>query len=69
MADYKYVGDEGPDGILVGDGASSKIGFYGAAPVIQQTAATVFAAGDSTNTMGAAINALNTAIKNLGLAA
>lgn len=69
MADYKYVGDEGPDGVLIGDGATSKVGFYGAAPVVQQTAATAFAAGDSTNTMGAAINAINTALKNVGIVA
>lgn len=69
MADIKYIGDEGSDGIMIGDGATSKVGFFGATPVVQQTAATAFAAGDSTNTMGAAINAINTALKNVGIVA
>jgi hypothetical protein len=68
MASIK-VSDNCPDGCLIGNAAASKVGFYGATPVVQQTAATAFAAGDSTNTMGAAINAINTALKNLGLAA
>ena len=66
MASYK-VTDNCPDGALIGNSATSKVGFYGATPVVQQTGATDFAAGDSTNTMGAAINAINLALSNLGL--
>jgi hypothetical protein len=69
MADYEQAGANNPDGIKIGRAATSKVGFYGATPVVQQTAATAFAAGDSTNTMGAAINAINTALKNIGIAA
>ena len=66
MSSYKVV-DNCPDGALVGNAATSKIGFFGATPVIQQTKATDFTAGDSTNTMGAAITAINLTLHNLGL--
>ena len=69
MANVYQVTDNCPDGAEIGKAASNKLGFFGATPVIQQTAATAFSAGDSTNTMGAAINAINTALKNLGLTA
>ena len=57
------------DGVVTGYSALEKVGFFGATPVVRQAAATAFAAGDSTSTMGAAINAINTALKNLGLVA
>jgi len=68
MASYQ-VTDNCPDGAVVGNASTSKVGFYGATPVVRQTAATAFAAGDSTSTMGAAINAINTALKNIGITA
>ena len=67
MANVYQVVDNCPDGANIGKAASDKIGFHGVTPVIQQTKATNFAAGDSTNTMGAAINALNLTLTNLGL--
>ena len=35
-----YVGDNGPDGVCVGTGASEKVGFYGTTPVVQRATAT-----------------------------
>lgn len=67
MADYEQAGARNPDGIKVGGASTDKVGFYGATPVVRQTAATDFTAGDSTSTMGSAINAINLALKNLGL--
>jgi len=69
MADYEQAGARNPDGIKVGGASTDKVGFFGATPVVRQAAATDFTAGDSTNTLGAAVNALNTALKNLGLTA
>ena len=67
MANVYQVIDNCPDGANIGKGASDKVSFHGAAPVVQQTKATNFSAGDSTNTMGAAINAINLTLTNLGL--
>lgn len=58
----------GSDGVIV-NMALEPLSFFGGTPVAIQTAATAFVAGDSTSTMGAAINALNTALKNLHLTA
>ena len=34
-----YVGDNGPDGVGVGNAATVKVGFYGTTPVVQRAAA------------------------------
>lgn len=36
MADYNYLSDGRPDGVVLGNNASDKVGFYGAAPVAQR---------------------------------
>ena len=36
MAEYNHVSDGRPDGTLVGNNASDKIGFYGKAPSAQR---------------------------------
>lgn len=33
---YEYVGDGRPDGVILGQTATDKVGFYGATPVVQQ---------------------------------
>lgn len=69
MASYK-VSDNCPDGCLVGNAATSKVGFYGATPVVQQTApAALVPASDTTATISAAVNQLRTDLVNLGLIA
>ena len=40
MPDYEQVTYNGPDGAQVGKGATEKIGFYGAVPVVQRATAT-----------------------------
>lgn len=40
MASYEYVGDGRPDGTVIGQDATEKIGFYGATPVVQRATAT-----------------------------
>lgn len=36
MATYQNITDNAPDGAMVGLTASSKVGFFGATPVVQQ---------------------------------
>jgi hypothetical protein len=38
MATYEQVTYNSPDGALIGNAASEKIGFYGATPVVQRAA-------------------------------
>ena len=75
MASIK-VSDNCPDGCLIGNAAASKVGFFGATPVVQQTSATVVVlsttdcggAADAT-ALRDAVNTIRTDLVNLGLAA
>lgn len=69
MSNIYQVTDNCPDGAEIGKAATNKVGFFGATPVVQQTKANTLAAGDSTTTILTAVNALNTAMVNLGLVA
>lgn len=40
MADYNYLSDGRPDGVMLGNAASDKVGFYGTTPVVQRATAT-----------------------------
>lgn len=40
MAEYNHLSDGRPDGTMVGQAAADKVGFYGAAPVVQRATAT-----------------------------
>lgn len=40
MATYEQVTYNSPDGALIGNSASDKIGFYGTTPVVQRATAT-----------------------------
>lgn len=62
----KQLGDGGSDGTVMGQSATSLIGFYGATPVAQASAIT--AATDAT-TVITQCNLVITALKNLGLTA
>jgi hypothetical protein len=66
----EYVGDGRPAGTVVGYDATEKVGFFGATPVIQQTATTTMVASTATTTsIATEVNKLTTAFKNLGLIA
>lgn len=81
MSEVQNITDGRPDGAVIGASATEKIGFFGATPVVQQTGAVAVAttAATSTSPFGfteaqanaiiAGINALDTALTNLGLTA
>jgi hypothetical protein len=65
---YKYLDDGRPDGVVLGQSATKKVGFYGFVPVAQQEVP-ADAADVSTTTWNATarteINAINTNLKDL----
>ena len=74
----EQVGEDGPSGMCMGKATTSKLSFYGAAPVVQQTGA--ITAGDATtiavttggymfatSTQAAAVIACAIAMQKLGL--
>ena len=79
----KYLGDYGPDGVCLGRAAADKIGFYGTTPVAQASTFTAVSTSSATSTTNAygyesaaqadaivtAVNAIITALENVGIAA
>jgi len=61
-----YLGDNGPDGTVLGLSSTEKIGFFGATPVVQQSV-TAPATTATTATNEAAIVSINAALVALGL--
>ena len=61
-----YLGDNGPDGTVLGLSSTEKIGFFGTTPVVQQsvTAATTTA---TTTLHNATLQSIQSALVNLGL--
>jgi hypothetical protein len=64
MASIDYLDKGNPDGTILGQAATSKVGFYAATPVVRQATA---AAGTDAATTQALANALRTALLNYGL--
>jgi hypothetical protein len=62
----KQLSDYNPDGTNLGQDASDKISFYGKTPVAQASSVTT---GTDSATTQAAVNAVITALRNLGLIA
>jgi hypothetical protein len=62
-----YLGDNGPDGTVLGTSTTEKIGFYGLATAIVQPSVTYPTATATTTTNEAAIVSVVTALVNLGL--
>lgn len=59
MANYTYIGDSGPDGVVIGYGTTNKVGFYGTAPAAQRSGA-----AQATSLVGTASStAVDTALK------
>ena len=61
-----YLGDNNPDGMVLGLTSTEKVGFFGATPVVQQSV-TAPATTATTVTNEAAIVSINKALVALGL--
>ncbi len=55
------------DGVRMGDTVNTKIGFYGATPIVQASVAATTTTTATTTALQADIDALRTALQNLGL--
>ena len=62
----RQVGDGNADGLQLPD---TKVGFFGATPVAQQTAITTLATTPTATDIATAVNSIITALSNLGLTA
>lgn len=50
-----YLGDNGPDGTVLGYDETEKIGFFGATPVVKQTSAAFANVGTSLDVLGSSL--------------
>ena len=64
----KQLSDGGPDGTVLGQNTSDKIGFHGATALAQQTV-TAVATGATIATVVTNLQALSAALESLGLIA
>lgn len=62
-----YLGDNNPDGVVMGTGTSEKIGFYGVTPIVQASVAATTTTTATTTALQTDIDAIRTALQNLGL--
>ena len=62
-----YLDDGNDDGTCLGQAATSKVGFFGATPVVQQAITAVATANATTTINEARIARIETALVNLGL--
>ena len=69
MAEYEILTRGQDDGVQVCTAATQKVGFFGATPVVQQTATTAVTAGSTTTVCNEAVASIQTALENLGLMA
>lgn len=80
MATYWYVTNGNDDGSIMGQSATEKIGFFGATPVVQQSAGTAYTKTTTTTTttgalttditaLGSLVNTMRTSLVNLGFIA
>ena len=62
-----YLGDNNPDGTVVGTSATELVGFHGATP-LAQVALSALATGATIATVVTAVQAIQTLLQNKGLA-
>lgn len=64
----EYLGDGNPDGTVLGR-STDKVGFYGTTPIVQATVAATTTTTATTTALQTDIDAIRTALQNLGLIA
>ena len=67
MATYEYLGVGQQDGTVVGRSATDKIGFFGTAPVVQNTTVVTLATGATHVSIALAVRAMLVRLKALGI--
>lgn len=63
----EYIGDGRPDGTIFGRTSSEKIGFFGTTPIAQASVAATTTTTATTTALQTDIDAIRTALQNLGL--
>jgi len=63
----KQLSDGGTDGLSMGQDTSDKISFHGVTPIAQATVAATTTTTATTTALQADIDAIRTALQNLGL--
>jgi len=64
------LGYDAPDGVYIGSSATSKVGFFGATPVVQQTVTALTTTSSTVaSSVSVAVTQIQTLLKNLGLCA
>ena len=67
MSNPDIIGSNCPDGAIFGNGTSEKIGFYGTTPIAQASVAATTTTTATTTALQTDIDAIRTALQNLGL--
>ena len=65
----KQLSDGTSDGVLMGQSAADKVGFYGKTPVVQASLVTALVTTPATTDIATAVNGVITALKNVGIIA
>lgn len=63
----KYLDGGNDDGTVLGQSSSTKIGFYGATPIARATVAATTTTTATTTALEADIDAIRTALQNVGI--
>jgi len=63
----EYIGNGGPDGTVVTKASTEKLGFYGTTPIAQASVAATTTTTATTTALQTDIDAIRTALQNLGL--
>lgn len=63
----KYLDGGNDDGTVLGQSATEKLGFYGATPIAQAAVAATTTTTATTTALQTDIDAIRTALQNLGL--
>lgn len=68
MANIKQLSDKGPDGTLLGQSSTDKIGFYGlTTPIVRPSVATAITTGATETATISLVRSIRLALVNLGL--
>ncbi len=63
----QYIGRNAPDGVCLGLSSTEKIAFHGSTPIVQATVAATTTTTATTTALQTDIDAIRTALQNLGL--